>query len=376
MTDLRCLSDSSLERRLFTACSCASSGVPTFTISISTIVVVAVVIGWLSVSVAISGGLLLGFRLRLLLLLSIRVSLSLCLCLWLWLSIGCHRLLGFGCDDWLSLSCISLRLSHGLVHISVVVLECTFEQEISGKFFVFVACKVCLSSSLLGEAKRLEAFNGLELLRGHLHDIAWGAGLARLTGTSSRHSCTHATAWHTSSASISTRGKSKIWVAGEYSIHESTLVALDGIEKLWVLLLGPVNEVLVEAWILSHSLCHHSKILVVKECSKIGVDLALATTWSASHVASNHATHGRILSITIVLVTIVSEALTTARSTQATWVLSCQSLQLLHIDSLKEDTTSKICVVFGHSKGLDAQISWLVRDCNQSAHSFFINTRG
>lgn len=310
MTDLRCFTDSSLERRLFSACSCPRSGVPTFSISISTIVVVvAVVIGWLSVGVAISSGLLLGFRLRFLLLLGIRVS----LCLWLWLGIGCYRLLSLSCDDWLRLSGVSLRLSHGLVHISVVVLECTFEQEISGKFLVFVACKVCLSSSLLGEAERLETLDGLELLRGHLHDIAGGTGLARLTGTSSRHSCAHATAWHTSTTSTSSCGKSKIGVTSEYSIHESTLVALDGIEKLWVLLLGPIDEVLVEAWILSHSLCHHCELVVVKEFGEIGIDLG-STTWGTCHIASNHAGHARIISIAFVLFAVVSEALSTARS--------------------------------------------------------------
>lgn len=353
------LSDSSLERRLFSACSCTRSGVPTFTISISisTIVVVAVVIWWLSVSVAISSGLLLGFRLRFLLLLSIRVS----LCLWLRLGIGCYGLLGLSCDNWLGLSRISLRLSHGLVHISVVIFECTFEQEISGKFFVFVACKVRLSSSLLGEAKRLETLDSLQLLRGHLHDIAGGAGLAWLACTGSRHSCAHSTARHASTASISSSRKSKVGVASEYSIHESTLVALDGVEKLWVLLLGPVDKVLVKAWILSHSLCHHCEILVIEECGEVGIDLT-STTWGASHIASSHAAHGRILSIAVVLLAVVSEALATARSTQTAGVLSCQSLQLLHVDSLKKNTTSQICIVFGHSEGLDAQISRLVRD--------------
>lgn len=158
--------------------------------------------------------------------------------------------------NWLRVCSYRLRLGNCLVHLSIVLLECAFKQEVSGVLFVLIASEVCFSGFLLGESKRLETFNGLHLVLAHLHNIAWLARLARSASTSSSATGT----WHASSCILAS-WEAEVGVASEYSVHESSLVRLNRVVQSRVFLLGSLDEIRVEARILTHSLCHKSEVL-------------------------------------------------------------------------------------------------------------------
>lgn len=94
---------------------------------------------------------------------------------------------------------------------------------------------------------------------------------------------------------------------------------------------------------------------------------------STSTSATHHASHrvGTITGIFVTIVRVGGVGVTCSTSSS----LGGKCLQLVHVDSFKQQGACQIGIVLSHSEGLDAQISGLVGDGHERAHRFFVNTR-